>query len=737
MIDNKHIGKIIMSITALALTCLLIFMLVFGEAAKASASGITMGYESSLFSTDSIIDVDVSISEDDWADLLENALDEEYYSCDVTVNGTKYSNVGIRAKGNTSLSMVASSDSDRYSFKICFDEYVDGQSCDGLTKLVLNNNYSDATMMKEAICYDMFAFLGADASLYNYAKVSINGEYYGVYLALEPVEECFAMRNYGADYGEFYKPDNMGMGGPGKMKDWDGDMSEFFGGDSDETGNSSDSSKENAAGSASDSGSSGGTSSGSESAGSGEANSGVPEFSGEKQGGDPPEKPDGADDSNDSGSDGKQGGEMPSGQPPEMPSSSDNASDSDSGNEQSGKMPSGQMPQGDFDAGGGKSGKGGQMQGGDGASGGGDMGSGGGANLNYVDDSLDSYDAIWEGSVFNTTDKDHSRVVKALKKICDEDVDTETLAKYMDVDNVLRYMAVHTFVVNLDSLSGNMAHNYYLYEDDSRLNIIPWDYNLAFGGFQSQGASDVINFPIDTPFTSAVSTEDRQFFMSLLENEEYLAQYHEYLQQLAEEYVGGGYFENTVSRITSQIDNLVETDPTSFYSYDEYTAAVEMLKETVFLRAESVLGQLDGSIPSTRDGQEEDSSSLIDASNIDLTSMGVMNGGGGGSGGGGDERGGPGGDAGQGGGPSGDSRQPQGGATGSSSEQSAGDATGSSSEQSASDAPGNSSDQGPSGAPSGGSGQPPNRDSGSGSEQPPSDAAGSTATDSDSNTDTV
>ena len=171
MIDNKHIGKIILSITALALAALLVFMLVFGQPTQAAASGISMAYENFLFSTDSIIDVDVSISESDWEDLLENAISEEYYSCDVTVNGTEYKNVGFRAKGNTSLSMVASSDSDRYSFKISFDEYVDGQNCDGLSKLVLNNNYSDATMMKEAICYDMFAFLGADASLYNYAKV--------------------------------------------------------------------------------------------------------------------------------------------------------------------------------------------------------------------------------------------------------------------------------------------------------------------------------------------------------------------------------------------------------------------------------------------------------------------------------------------------------------------------------------------------------------------------------------
>lgn len=552
MIDNKHIGKIILSVTALALAALLVFMLAFGQTTQAAASGISMAYENSLFSTDSIIDVDVSISESDWEDLLQNAISEEYYSCDVTVNGTEYKNVGFRAKGNTSLSMVASSDSDRYSFKISFDEYVDGQNCDGLSKLVLNNNYSDATMMKEAICYDMFAFLGADASLYNYAKVSINGEYYGVYLALEPVEESFAMRNYGTNYGELYKPDSMELGGPGKMKDWDGEMPDFT--------------------------------------------VEKPDFTSDADGA--MEKPSG------------NFPQAPSGNPPEMPSGEnmpsppDRTSDSDSEKNDN---------------------KGGDMGGKDFG-----MGSGSGANLNYTDDSLDSYEAIWEGSVFNTTDKDHRRVVKALKNICADDTDNKTLAEYMDVDNVLRYMAVQTFVVNLDSLSGNMAHNYYLYESDSKLNIIPWDYNLAFGGFQSQNASDVINFPIDTPFSSGVSTEDRQFFLSLLENEEYLEQYHEYLRQLTDEYVGGGIFENTVSRITSQIDDLVESDPTSFYSYTEYKSAVEMLKETVSLRAESIRGQLDGTIPSTRSGQEEDASTLIDSSSIDLNVMGVMNAGGGG-----------------------------------------------------------------------------------------------------------
>ena len=570
MIDNKHINQIIISVTAIALIALLVFMLVFGQSAKASASGIAMEYENSLFSPDSIIDVDVSISEEDWEDLLANAIKEEYYSCDVTVNGTEYTNVGLRAKGNTSLSMVASSDSDRYSFKISFDEYVDGQTCDGLSMLVLNNNYSDATMMKEAICYDMFAFLSAEASLYNYAKVSINGEYYGVYLALEPVDENFALRNYGTDYGELYKPDSMEMGGPGKMQD----RTDFAGGTVPGGPGNSDSSDKLPKREAD----SGGFDPGSGSGGpSGDTPPGGPGNSDSSGGSERPEKPSGTPPQSQDGT------------PPEMP------------NGESPRTPNGESLGMPADS------------------------TGDGANLTYTDDSLDSYQSIWDGSVFDTTDKDHKRVVKALKNICSDNADAQTLSGYMDVDNVLRYMAVQTFVVNLDSLSGNMEHNYYLYEDDSVLNIIPWDYNLAFGGFQSQNASDVINFPIDTPFSSGVSTENRQFFMSLLENDEYREQYHQYLRQLAEEYVGGGIFENTVSRISSQIDDLVKTDPTSFYSYDEYTSVVEMLKQTVSLRSESIKGQLDGKTPSTRSEQEADSSALIDSAGIDLNVMGVMN----------------------------------------------------------------------------------------------------------------
>ena len=215
MIAHKHITKIIAAVMAAAV-CLCLCAAGFSENIKSALgdTGVSMEYESELFDTGSIITVNIIMDEADWNDMLQNAVSEEYYACDVEVNGTMFYHVAIRPKGNTSLSSIASDPTtDRYSFKLEFDHYVDGQTCFGLDKLVLNNNYADATSMKEALIYDMYRYLGADASLYNYAKISVNGEYWGVYLALEAVEDSFLLRNYGAESGELYKPEGVGGGG--------------------------------------------------------------------------------------------------------------------------------------------------------------------------------------------------------------------------------------------------------------------------------------------------------------------------------------------------------------------------------------------------------------------------------------------------------------------------------------------------------------------------------------------
>ena len=553
MLAHKHITKIAAVLMALAAALCLAASAFAGQiAAAAGDTGVTMAYETALFNTDSIISVNILMDQEDWEDMLANAASEEYYPCDVEINGETFYRVGIRPKGNTSLSAIVSDpDTDRYSFKLEFDHYVDGQTCWGLDKLVLNNNYADATNMKEALVYDMYQYLGADASLYNYAQISVNGEYWGVYLALEAVEDSFLLRNYGAESGELYKPEGVGGGagdkdGMGDLPDMDnmpdmsdlpdmGDMPEPQGGNSAaDSPDSSDTADTDTAGS-----------------------------NGR------PQQPDGAD-----------GDGMPT--PPE----------------------GGDMPD--------------RTDGGMG-------GSSGGADLNYTDDELDSYDTIWDGEVTSASKSDHKRVVTALRNIA-EGTELET---YMDVDNLLKYMAVHAFVVNEDSLSGSMAHNYYLYESGGRLNLIPWDYNLAFGGMGGgDDASSVINDPIADPFSGT------NFFDTLLANETYRARYYAYLRQLAEEYADGGGLEAFYTRVRSQIDGLVESDPTAFYTYDEYVAAAETLYQVVQLRARSVKGQVDGIIPDTAAGQQG-SDALVDDAGIDLSVMGTMSAGGTMGGGGG------------------------------------------------------------------------------------------------------
>lgn len=252
-----------------------------------------------------------------------------------------------------------------------------------------------------------------------------------------------------------------------------------------------------------------------------------------------------------------------------------------------------------------------------------------GVSLQYVDDDSSSYSAIFDNSVFDTTENDYKRVMKALKKLSTG----EDLENTVDVEAVLKYFAAHTIVVNLDSYVANMGHNYYLYEDDGQLTILPWDYNLAFGGFQSGSASDVVNFPIDTP-VSGVSLEDRPLLGKLLEVPEYMEMYHNYLQQIVDGYFNSGLFEQTVDSVNTLISSDVEADPTAFYDYDAYKSAISELKEFGLLRAESVEGQLNGTIPSTSNGQSADSSKLIDASSVNLSALGSQ--GGGGMGGGAD-----------------------------------------------------------------------------------------------------
>ena len=212
MIKEKN--KWYISIVSMFLSVVLIVSLVFFKGANSRTSSVIEKKLSSVLDKENITEINIDIDESDWNWLIENATDEEYRSGNITINGETFYNVGIRPKGNTSLTNVAKDDTtDRYSFKIKFDEYVDGQTYHGIESIVLNNNIQDNTSMKEYITYDLYEFLGVATPEMSYSYITVNNEDWGLYLAIEVVDERYLENNFGTTEGNLYKPETMGVGG--------------------------------------------------------------------------------------------------------------------------------------------------------------------------------------------------------------------------------------------------------------------------------------------------------------------------------------------------------------------------------------------------------------------------------------------------------------------------------------------------------------------------------------------
>ena len=537
MSGSKHFDKIAWTVTALILVITILFM--NGASFGLEAMAHTMGYEERLFDNTKVHTIDIVM--DDWDEFIADATSEEYYTAAMVIDGESFKNVAIRGKGNTSLSTVSSMNSDRYSFKVEFDHYDSSITYHGLDKLSLNNLIQDSTMMKDYLTYTMMNEFDAEAPLCSYVYITVNGEDWGLYLAVEGVEDSFLERNYGTSYGELYKPDSMSFGG-GRGNGKDFDMNDFMNSARDDS--------------------------------QADGNTAMPQM------------PDmgGFDIS------AMFGGEMP-----DMsnfdPSSMQGPTGDESGFGNDGRSSSG----GGFSFGG---------------MGGFGMGSSD-VKLQYIDDDPDSYSNIWNNAKTDITTADQTRLIESLKKLSNK----EQIESVVDIDSVIRYFVVHNYVCNGDSYTGSMIHNYYLYEENGRMSMIPWDYNLAFGTFQGGSAQSTVNTPIDAP-VSGGSGEDRPMWSWILSDESYTQMYHEYFAE----------FLNTVD-IQSIIDNAynlikayAEKDPTAFYTYEEFEKGVETMRSFCELRSESISMQL-------ANGETASNMSYVDASDLNVSDMGSMGGG--------------------------------------------------------------------------------------------------------------
>ncbi len=629
MSTHKYIDEICCVIVVLSLILTVLFM-----NAKSFGVGETSrvkGYEARLFDTSTVHTIDIVM--DDWDSFIDTCTNEEYALCSVVIDNEAYKNVAIRAKGNTSLTQVDSYGNDRYSFKIEFDHYDSTKSYYGLDKLSLNNIIQDNTYMKDFLTYQMMQKLGADAPLCSYVNITVNGEDWGLYLAVESIEEAFLERNYGSDYGELYKPDSMSMGG-GRgngdkfdMADWTAEINEETISEIKDTLEKMDNTQltaileklgysslddfisalENAdsieevlngvdirelltgKGNQTNNSTAGGMT--------------PPNMS--ENGGSPNKSQ-----NNQMQQNGQNGMQPPSGEATadgEMQQNGQSGMQPPNGEATTGgemtQMPNSERPTDSTF----QSGAGGGMGSDD-------------VKLIYSDDEYDSYTNIFDNAKTDITDADKDRLIESLRQLNSN----ENIDEVVNIDEVIRYFVVHNFVCNFDSYTGSMIHNYYLYEKDGQLSMIPWDYNLAFGGFQDvSNATSLVNYPIDSP-VSGGTVDSRPMLAWIFSNEEYTELYHKYFAEFIETYFDSGYFSEMIDSVEEMIAPFVESDATKFCTYEEFQTGVDTLKEFCLLRAESVSGQLAGTIASTSDVQTQNSSSLIDASTLNISDMGSM-----------------------------------------------------------------------------------------------------------------
>ncbi|MEW5801387.1 MAG: CotH kinase family protein [bacterium] len=190
-----------------------------------------------------------------------------------------------------------------------------------------------------------------------------------------------------------------------------------------------------------------------------------------------------------------------------------------------------------------------------------------GSDLLWKGDNIDSYTTLELKT--NEDTSDHSALLTMLDEL-DNGSDYEQV---VNVDAMLRYLAVSTALTNLDSYQGSFAQNYYLYEENGLFTLIPWDLNMSFGAFSMSGnRTGIIEFMIDEPTMGKLS--DRPLIAKLLENPDSLEAYHGYLSQLINGPLDPDTMEKTIKKTADLIRQYVYADPTKFYTNEEFEQAL-------------------------------------------------------------------------------------------------------------------------------------------------------------------
>ena len=176
-------------------------------------------FSQDLYSTDRVLKMEIEFYDANYKELLkQNKEDKIEIPAKLIVEDELIlDSVGVRYKGNSSYNIL----SDKKSFNISVDGYIEDQRVWGYKTLNLNNCFVDPTFMREVIASKVFSNYIPTIKA-GYAYLYVNGEEYGLYTNVEQLNKDFLGEWYSSKAGNQYKGDPRGILG------WKGDDPELY-----------------------------------------------------------------------------------------------------------------------------------------------------------------------------------------------------------------------------------------------------------------------------------------------------------------------------------------------------------------------------------------------------------------------------------------------------------------------------------------------------------------------------
>jgi hypothetical protein len=159
-----------------------------------AAGPVAAQAQDDLFDDGVLHDIQMTVSERDWNALKAQPEANTYYTADLRWRGVTVRNAGIRSRGTGSRNGI------KPGLRVDFNRYVD-QTFLGLRALVLDNAFTDPSLMRDALAMKVFARAGLPASREAFARLFVNNEFAGVYVIVEPIDRTFITRVFGEAEG--------------------------------------------------------------------------------------------------------------------------------------------------------------------------------------------------------------------------------------------------------------------------------------------------------------------------------------------------------------------------------------------------------------------------------------------------------------------------------------------------------------------------------------------------------